>query len=402
MNRIYFDVTDTILTKNNTGIQRVVKKTLQHLTNAHDSVDVVPVVSYKGEFHRIALTVSEVLSLNSYSAPGNNRSVRTYLKTTIRKILCQFTILELLAKRFYNRLRVRSILKPIILDKISPNEADILYLCDYLFGTVPVLPAAEHFKKYSKNIFTLFYDVIPVTHPEFFDGSVFAKLFDKQMHDIVSISKKLITISQTSRSEFLRLYPYVTLPIDVHLLGAELPVNSKIIKQMADITHHKLFLAVGTVEPRKNYDVLISAMEINWLRGSPDQLIIIGKDGWKNDVVKNKISNLQKLGYPISWLKEADDATLENYYSKATAVICASKAEGFGLPVIEAQLFHKRVIASEIAVFKELASPNITYFHPDDPDNLAKILFNYSPPPFVPVKIPSWEDYSRSIYKSLV
>jgi glycosyltransferase involved in cell wall biosynthesis len=60
------------------------------------------------------------------------------------------------------------------------------------------------------------------------------------------------------------------------------------------------------------------------------------------------------------------DADLQFLYGCATAVIQASIAEGFGLPIIEAAHFGAPVIASDIRIFHEIGVSAITYFDPMD------------------------------------
>jgi glycosyltransferase involved in cell wall biosynthesis len=65
---------------------------------------------------------------------------------------------------------------------------------------------------------------------------------------------------------------------------------------------------------------------------------------------------------------------LQGVFSAATAMVFASKFEGFGLPILEA--FHARlpVICSNATTLPEVARDAALYFDPDSPEELASLM----------------------------
>ena len=66
-----------------------------------------------------------------------------------------------------------------------------------------------------------------------------------------------------------------------------------------------------------------------------------------------------------------------------SAFVFPSKAEGFGMPVIEVMKFNKPIIASNLPIFDEIAQGNINTFdincgEKEQIDNLSRILFGYN------------------------
>ena len=55
-------------------------------------------------------------------------------------------------------------------------------------------------------------------------------------------------------------------------------------------------------------------------------------------------------------------------------MIAASEGEGFGLPLIEAAQHRLRIVARDLAVFREVAGEHATYFKGEKPSDLAKAL----------------------------
>src|SRR5690606_20071013 len=62
----------------------------------------------------------------------------------------------------------------------------------------------------------------------------------------------------------------------------------------------------------------------------------------------------------------------------ARVLVTASKAEGFGLPVLEAMSAGTPVALSDIPVFHEVAGPHAEYFDPDSPEDAARAIRAYS------------------------
>jgi glycosyltransferase involved in cell wall biosynthesis len=71
------------------------------------------------------------------------------------------------------------------------------------------------------------------------------------------------------------------------------------------------------------------------------------------------------------------DSELDYAYRHASALIIASKAEGFGLPVVEAFQYGLPVLCSDIEVFREIADGRAMFFSLDDPARLTAALDDF-------------------------
>lgn len=65
------------------------------------------------------------------------------------------------------------------------------------------------------------------------------------------------------------------------------------------------------------------------------------------------------------------DQKYADVLSSATALVTASRDEGFGIPVIEAMRAGIPVVVSDIDIFREIAGDAAKYFSPDSPEGLA-------------------------------
>lgn len=98
-------------------------------------------------------------------------------------------------------------------------------------------------------------------------------------------------------------------------------------------------LAVGTIEPRKNYDRLLDAYEllVSRMRSERPQLVVIGREGWSSEATSARLAKLAAQ-QRIRWLRSVDDDELSWYYRHAAVFTYLSVYEGWGYPPFEAAL----------------------------------------------------------------
>lgn len=103
-------------------------------------------------------------------------------------------------------------------------------------------------------------------------------------------------------------------------------------------------LYVGTLEARKNLDVVIEAARELWARGEDFDLLLAGqeRDGFRLEAGERVV----KLGFVA-------EEKLAAFYSGAKCTVYPSRYEGFGLPVLEAMQCGSPMVASDIPVLRE-------------------------------------------------
>jgi glycosyltransferase involved in cell wall biosynthesis len=109
---------------------------------------------------------------------------------------------------------------------------------------------------------------------------------------------------------------------------------------------------VGTVQPRKNYQMLIRAfapLAALW----PHNLYIAGGQGWLYDEMMAEIER-QGLDERVRFLGFVADADLPALYSGATLFLFPSLYEGFGLPLLEAMQCGTPVVTSNASSLPEV------------------------------------------------
>jgi alpha-1,3-rhamnosyl/mannosyltransferase len=108
------------------------------------------------------------------------------------------------------------------------------------------------------------------------------------------------------------------------------------------------FLAVGTLEPRKNLRALAEGFgELLRTTTHRPQLVIVGKEGWLHEEFEQKIRGEGATGL-VKLTGYLPDSDLRALYSSCRALVFPSVYEGFGLPPLEALACGATVIANRI------------------------------------------------------
>lgn len=132
------------------------------------------------------------------------------------------------------------------------------------------------------------------------------------------------------------------------------------------------FLAVGTVEPRKNLVRLIHAFSLlkHERRDACPDLVIAGKPGWLYEPIYAAPAAYD-VGDSVEFLNYVDEDLLLRLYSHAAALCYPSLYEGFGLPMFEAMMVETPVVASNRGSLQEIGQGVSWEVDPMDPVSIA-------------------------------
>ena len=119
---------------------------------------------------------------------------------------------------------------------------------------------------------------------------------------------------------------------------------------------------------------MLAAFERLWAAGVDVGLVVIGKQGWNVDSLVEQLRSHPEQGTRLFWLEGLGDGDVRHLLGGCNALIQASIAEGFGLPVVEAGSLGVPLLLSDIPVFHEIAGEEATYFPVGDPVALASII----------------------------
>jgi glycosyltransferase involved in cell wall biosynthesis len=131
--------------------------------------------------------------------------------------------------------------------------------------------------------------------------------------------------------------------------------------------HRPFVLFVGTAEPRKGLDVLVSAW--SRLRHPDAELVLVGPAGWGG--LEERLDALGTGVHRLGFLPSDELRTLQG----AAAVSCLpSRAEGFGLPVLEAMAAGSPVVTTSASAMEEVAGGAAVLVPAGDVEALAAAI----------------------------
>jgi glycosyltransferase involved in cell wall biosynthesis len=129
----------------------------------------------------------------------------------------------------------------------------------------------------------------------------------------------------------------------------------------------KTLLYMGSFMPYKNVETMVRGMA-----GLPDMTLHL-----LSRITPQRRAELEALvpdGANVVFHNGVTDAEYEALLARTTALISLSRAEGYGLPLVEAMSHGTPVIASDIPIFREVGHGAVSYVHPDSPSEFAEAV----------------------------
>ncbi len=270
------------------------------------------------------------------------------------------------------------------------------------------------------KVFCVVHDLIAVLQPEFsrdrdtrhladwlskviqYDGIVANSMATLEAFE-TWVAKEKIVLPESFEKHWFHLGSDMQSDISRKDVCSDTAVMNLIQKQIP------YFMQVGTVELRKGHDDLLNGFEKLWAEGVELALVIVGRRGWKVQEISKRIRNHAQFGRQLFWFDNADDEALHCLYRHAEAVVLASKAEGYGLPVAEGAWFGRPLLLRDLPIFKEIAQDGATYFSGNG-DALAlaakqlhnQIVAGESVPMPKPNQFPDWQQSFAMLSKKLL
>ena len=220
------------------------------------------------------------------------------------------------------------------------------------------------------------HDLIPITHPEFCRAGE-KERHERRIRTTLAYAEQIVVnsrvtahdLSSFAERECLSLPPVAVAPLGV---GAAFHACKDAVE-----TRRPYFLAVGTLEGRKNLSFLLMVWRLisDMLGKDAPRLILVGRLGWESESIIDLLDRSEHLKDTVIEIAGLADKELAVLLAGANGLLAPSFAEGFNLPVAEALALGVPVIASDIPAHRELLAGRHQLLHPlDGPGWLSAIV----------------------------
>ena len=165
------------------------------------------------------------------------------------------------------------------------------------------------------------------------------------------IVKKISVISEATRCDLLKIVPFAKKKIEV----IHNPYKQELLgEEKIQINGQPCVLHFGTKE-NKNLERVLEA-----LQGMDCLLIIVGK------MTDHQMALVQQYNICIQNYYDLPFSEIVNLYRKCDIVSFPSTFEGFGMPIIEANVAKRPILVGDIPVLRDIARDSALFVDPYD------------------------------------
>lgn len=207
------------------------------------------------------------------------------------------------------------------------------------------------------------HDLEFLRHPEYLDAD--ARRYYGQLEQATQWTDAWITPSQWTANDLSKMLGVDSSTITVIPHGIPMHLSRQRIVPRSE--RAPFILAVGTIEPRKRYDLLLDAL--GSLADAP-QLLVVGKPGWSSSDTERRLTNTSG----VIWRQDVEDTELRELYRTAFAVVVPSLSEGFGFAALEAMAAGTPVISSNHGALPEVTGLAALVPEADDESGWARAI----------------------------
>jgi glycosyltransferase involved in cell wall biosynthesis len=153
------------------------------------------------------------------------------------------------------------------------------------------------------------------------------------------------------------------------------------IQQHYGIKNYLLY--ISRVEPRKNQELLLKKFLSLDLYKKGISVVFIGKNSINSPVFRDLLNGMnEEARAMVYWIEQVPGSDLEKFYAGTRAFVYPSRAEGFGLPPLEAAICRVPVLCSNVTAMQDYSFFSPFTFDPSNEiDFENKLLDIISHPP---------------------
>lgn len=232
-------------------------------------------------------------------------------------------------------------------------------------GLFPNLPPPITFDRAVQIV----HDLVPLIQPQFCAPGVQADYFSAYFADYGSDDRVICVSEATAQT----VREHLSVPDEAIRVIQHEPSGPPSAPRQIPVGPYVLVL--GTVEPRKNIELVLKLLARRASLLAAYEFVFVGRDGWHMSFEGAMSSaGLAPNSPRVTRLNFVDEAFKWELISSASAVLLPSHFEGFGLSAAEASSIGVQVLASDAASIPEAAGPTALLFNPENDEELSWAL----------------------------
>lgn len=204
-----------------------------------------------------------------------------------------------------------------------------------------------------KTMITI-HDMFPITHVKYF-GRIYSMYFRHSLNKTLKNTDMILYNSEQTKLTTEAIFPAAK------SIASE---NAYIITNPLDREYNNsdddYFLYIGNMEKRKGVDILLNGYREYCYRKGTKRLIVAGK--MLEDDIETLLYEVQAECPGLEYLDYVTDDKKHELYAHCSCFLFPSRAEGFGMPVLEAMKHRKPVIVGDLGIFDEIAKGCLNTF----------------------------------------
>lgn len=243
-------------------------------------------------------------------------------------------------------------------------------------ATLHMLPIFQELHGRGCGIVPLIHDVIPLSHPQFMKPKE-TRLHRLRLQALSRYSDAGLVVSEAALADLHKFTSDVGLalpPMTVVHPGVDLRTDNL---PPATNPETPYFLMVGSLEPRKNYQLIRKLWQELGTHEEVPRLVIVGRTSTMPHPDVEDMSSIGVRG-KIEYRGRVSDTELSSLLKGARALLFPSVIEGFGIPVAEALAAGIPAIVSDIPAFREVGGETPEYVPPQDKDAWRRAILEYA------------------------
>lgn len=236
------------------------------------------------------------------------------------------------------------------------------------------------------------HDMFPIDYVEYF-GRVYSIYFRHSLKKTLKNTDMILYNSEQTKKTTECVFPEAK-----KIPNCNGYIISNPLEKEYEIADENYFLYIGNMEKRKGVDLMIKAYAQYREKGGTKPMIFAGKMQ-EEDIRQLLNETMDKFNTDgsqvMTYLDYVSHAKKMELYANCSCFVFPSKAEGFGMPILEVMKLFKPIIVGNLDIFEEIAGACINTFdlrgtEQKQIENLSRKMFDYK------------VDVDRELYKQVV